>query len=122
MTYLLDVNSLLALGVLHHEFHERGGGMGCPPGQKGHSGLGYLLDHRVGLRPRPESGSTIPVLGCPGARIIASTEGRGSYSLHIYSGRAPRFLSAEMGQKSEANYRWSSSGAGKSQRRSVSHT
>ena len=23
MTYLLDVNSLLALGVLHHEFHER---------------------------------------------------------------------------------------------------
>jgi predicted nucleic acid-binding protein len=23
MTYLLDVNSLLALGVLHHEFHDR---------------------------------------------------------------------------------------------------
>jgi predicted nucleic acid-binding protein len=23
MTYLLDVNSLLALGVLHHEFHKR---------------------------------------------------------------------------------------------------
>jgi uncharacterized protein len=23
VTYLLDVNSLLALGVLHHEFHER---------------------------------------------------------------------------------------------------
>jgi predicted nucleic acid-binding protein len=23
MTYLLDVNALLALGVLHHEFHER---------------------------------------------------------------------------------------------------
>jgi predicted nucleic acid-binding protein len=23
MTYLLDVNSLLALGILHHEFHER---------------------------------------------------------------------------------------------------
>ena len=25
MTYLLDVNSLLALGVLHHEYHERVG-------------------------------------------------------------------------------------------------
>lgn len=39
MIYLLDVNSLLALGVLHHEFHERVADWVARLAQKGIPGL-----------------------------------------------------------------------------------
>ena len=49
MKYLLDVNSLLALAVLHHEFHPRVTAWGGSSCTSRHSGIRDLLDHRAGI-------------------------------------------------------------------------
>jgi len=49
MKYLLDVNSLLALAVLHHEFHPRVARVGGASRIQGRSGTGNLSDYELGF-------------------------------------------------------------------------
>jgi len=59
MKYLLDVNGLVALGFLQHEFHERVRWLGAYSGLKGSPGTGNLFDHGTWLRPGPRTGTAV---------------------------------------------------------------
>ena len=49
MKYLLDVNSLLALAVLNHEFHSRVAAWVDGLAAKGILETGNVFDHRTGI-------------------------------------------------------------------------
>jgi len=58
MKYLLDVNGLVALGFLQHEFHERVASWVHTPASR-ESGTGNLFDYGTWLRPGPRTGTAI---------------------------------------------------------------
>ncbi|MGA9542767.1 MAG: hypothetical protein WBQ85_04320 [Candidatus Sulfotelmatobacter sp.] len=103
MIYLLDVNALVALGFVNHEFHDRVvswiRAQNSPTlATCSITELGFV---RV-LVQAPSYGFTIPQAR---ALLMRLKEASGR-PRHIHAGPARCFSSSNLGPNSEANYRW----------------
>jgi hypothetical protein len=101
MIYLLDMNALVALGFVNHEFHDRVAAWVRAQDSPvlatcSITELGFV---RV-LAQAPAYGFTIPQ-----ARMLLMRLKQASVAPHIHTGPARCFSSSNLGQSSEANYR-----------------
>lgn len=102
MIYLLDVNALVALGFVNHEFHDRVAILG--PSTK-LAPLGDLLDHRVGICAGTSAGSGLRIHHPSSSHVVDAPEGGERRPLYIHTRPARCFSSSNLGQSPEANYR-----------------
>ena len=86
MKYLLDVNALVALGFLQHQFHERVAAWVRTSIAKGTVELGDPLDYRAWLCPNPCTGAAVGICRFSSPRPVTAAEG--GNCLDIYSRRS----------------------------------
>ena len=82
MTYLLDVNVLVALGFQQHEFHGPGGAVG----KEGKSSpFCYVCHNRIGFCKSSGPGAKLWTCGKPGPGVAVPIEGFRFFALDYLS-------------------------------------
>src|SRR2546422_3929884 len=106
MTYLLDVNALIAFGLQEHEWHDRVARWVKRGRGRGTNCVSHLCRHGIGLPAHPDPSSFLQFYNRARENTAVAAKNGQGIAFHVSSGRSGDRGPSTMGQRTKANHGW----------------